>query len=107
MGVSSAGENEKQLNTARWPMNERVWGIRDFMFCMCMYYTVKTMGSMSVQAWWKSVIKGQQALGRIGVWYANECRVMAFTGLAIKSVPHWIAHLQCCVLITHGAVVKV
>ena len=32
---------------------------------------------------------------------------MAFTGVAIKSVPYWIAHLQCCVLITHGAVVKV
>ena len=27
--------------------------------------------------------------------------------VAIKSVPYWIAHLQCCVLITHGAVVKV
>ena len=52
-------------------------------------------------------MKGQQALSRIGVWCANECRVMAFTGLAIKSVPYWIAHLQCCVLITHGAVVKV
>ena len=46
-------------------------------------------------------------MGRIGVWCANECGVLAFTGLAIKSVPYWIAHLQCCVLITHGAVVKV
>ena len=27
--------------------------------------------------------------------------------VAIQSVPYWIAHLQCCVLITHGAVVKV
>ena len=88
-------------------MNERERGIGNCMFCMCMSYVVKTMGSMSVQAWWKSVMKGQQALSRIGVWCANECRVMAFTGLAIKSVPYWIAHLQCCVLITHGAVVKV
>ena len=33
MGVSSAGGNEKQLNTAYWQMNEKK-GDRDFMFCM-------------------------------------------------------------------------
>ena len=36
----------------------------------------KTMGnvSMKMESWCKSVLKGQQALSRIGVWCANECR---------------------------------
>ena len=47
-------------------------------------------------------MKGQKALDKIGVWWHNGC-----SAIAIESVLYWISHLQCCVLATHNAVVKV